>query len=356
MNVLHISRTMGQGGAEKVVYQLCKDNRGVNQIVASTGGKYEERLSNLGINHIVIPDIEKKNPLIILKTIFLLNKAIRKNDVDIIHSHHRMAAFYARMLQLLNRRLKHVYTAHNVFYGKKQLMRFALKKALIVACGKTVQENLVNEYEISEERITIIYNSIEQTSIKDIYIPEIENARTADNHVICSIGRISKQKGFDVFVKAIACCVKKGLHITGIIVGDGEDKSKIEELACNIGIKNSIVFLGYQEDVVSIIAKTDFVVLASRWEGFPLTPIETFFAGKTIIVSNIKNNLEIVDSGRNGLSFTVDDYEELAERIETLIDDKKLRRELEENARYDYKKKYDYQIFLCNYLAMYERV
>ena len=355
MNVLHISRTMGQGGAEKVVYQLCKDIKSVNQIVASTGGQYEDKLSSIGINHIIIPDLENKNPITIIRTLFLLNKAIHKNNIDIIHSHHRMAAFYARILQLLNRNIKHIYTAHNVFYGKKFLMRYALKKASIVACGKTVQENLVNEYNICEDRITIIFNSVEPTRITDIDIPEIENARRAGNHVICSIGRISEQKGIDIFVKAIECCVKNGLRITGIIVGDGEDKTKIEELAFNIGIRDSIFFLGYQEDVISIISKVDFVVLASRWEGFPLTPLEAFYVGKTIIVSNIKNNLEIVCSGRNGLSFNVDDYEELAEKIKFLVDDNSFRRELEKHARYDYETKYGYQSFLKKYLAVYEQ-
>lgn len=85
---------MGQGGAEKVVYQLCKDNKKATQFVASCGGKYVEELNKVGVKHIMIPDIDRKNPVLILKTIVILLRTIKKYKIDIVHSHHRMAAFY----------------------------------------------------------------------------------------------------------------------------------------------------------------------------------------------------------------------------------------------------------------------
>ena len=69
MNVLHISRTMGQGGAEKIVFQLCRDNNSVTQFVASCGGIYVSQLEKIGVKHFQIGDIDKKNPLLILRTL-----------------------------------------------------------------------------------------------------------------------------------------------------------------------------------------------------------------------------------------------------------------------------------------------
>ena len=356
VKVLHVSRTMGQGGAEKVVYQLCKDNKIANQMVVSCGGKYVKKLEQLGVQHFTIPDIEKKNPIVILKTFLIINKLIRDETIEIIHSHHRMAAFYARLLQLFNRDLKHVYTAHNVFYGKRKLMRFALNKATIVACGNTVKNNLINEYGIKEKCIKVIYNSIEPTKIKDISIPELSKRKQEGSCVVGSIGRISEQKGFDTFVKAIGLCAKNGIPVTGVIIGDGEDAIKIRKLTRELGIDREVIFLGYCDDVISTIAKMDFIVLASRWEGFPLTPIESFYVGKTIIVSDIENNLEIVEPGKNGLSFPVDDYEKLAEKITLLIEDNNTRKKLETCAKTTYFSKFDYHLFIEGYANIYEKM
>ena len=67
MKILHISRSMGQGGAQKIVYQLCMDNKDCEQIIISAGGYYVPELESSGIKHYVIPDIDKKNPLTIIK-------------------------------------------------------------------------------------------------------------------------------------------------------------------------------------------------------------------------------------------------------------------------------------------------
>ena len=80
MKILHISRTMGQGGAEKVVYQICKDANDIEMVVASTGGIYEEELSKIGVKHYFIPDINDKNPINLIKTFLKLKRIIKKEN------------------------------------------------------------------------------------------------------------------------------------------------------------------------------------------------------------------------------------------------------------------------------------
>ena len=60
------------------------------------------------------------------------NKIIKDEKIDVIHSHHRMAAFYSRVLGFFHKKLKRIYTAHNVFFNKKMLMRFSLKNSSIL--------------------------------------------------------------------------------------------------------------------------------------------------------------------------------------------------------------------------------
>lgn len=115
-NILHISRTMDIGGAERIVYQLATDLKDeFDQVhVASTGGLWEEKLAENGIQHHQILDVDSKNPSTVLAILSSLSKIIKDQQINIVHTHHRMAAFYIRLLQLRHPKLLHVYTAHNV--------------------------------------------------------------------------------------------------------------------------------------------------------------------------------------------------------------------------------------------------
>lgn len=356
MKVLHISRSMGQGGAEKIVFQLCTGIKEVSQCVASAGGAYVDELKEQKIPHYLIPDIDGKNPFIILKTIKTLWSIVKKEKVDIIHTHHRMAAFYARVLQFFNHRLKHVYTAHNVFYGKRLLLRFALQRAVVVAVGNGVKENLKTEYGINEKRIRVIYNAIDTSELTGNNNELIDSLKESGYYVIGSIGRLSRQKGIDVLIKAMRELNDEFNSIKLVIIGDGEDRNKLEKLAKRLGVTDKIIFLGYQSNVLDIISQLEFVVLPSRWEGLPLTPIETFSQGKTIIATNIPGNNEIIVNQKNGLLFKKDNVADLVKKIKLLILDNQLKRNLEDSAYESYKNNYNYSVFLNGYKNVYKAV
>lgn len=353
MNVLHISRTMGQGGAEKIVFQLCRDNNSVTQFVASCGGIYVSQLEKIGVKHFQIGDIDNKNPLLILRTLITLNAIIKKNSIDIMHTHHRMAAFYARLIQILNPKLMHVYTAHNIFYGRAMLMRFALKKAQIVAVGDGVRDNLSAEYGISDEKIHVIYNAIDTKHAGQETNPIVQKLNDKGQFVIGSIGRLSEQKGMDIFVKAVAKAHTAIPKLRAVIIGDGELKHKIEDCIRDLNMQDIVFMLGYQANVLEIIGQLQFVVLASRWEGLPLTPIETFSQGKTIIATDISGNNEVISHNRTGLLFRLDDAGELADKIELLYKNMELKERLECNAKNEFAGKYDYGKFIERYAGIY---
>lgn len=352
MNILHISRTMGQGGAEKIVYQLCKDNKKDHLIVASTGGVYVGKLMECGVQNKYIPDIDNKSPYEMIKTFFLLNSIVHKEKIDIIHTHHRMAAFYVRMLQVFNKKIKHVYTAHNVFYGRRWLLRFALQKANIIAVGNGVKDNLHNEYGVPRNKIRIIYNAVDTEYDKSYKNPTLQDLKQRKKIVVGSIGRLCEQKGMDILLKATALIKDELPEVSIVIVGDGELKKELLGLAHALEIEDIAYFLGYQSNVLALINEMDFVVLSSRWEGLPLTPIEVFSQSKTIIATNIPGNNEIV-TVENGILFKKDFVEELAEKIKILCNDADLRHKLESNAYNSYSEKYSYTTFLDAYNRIY---
>lgn len=119
MRILMFPRTMAVGGTEKVVLQLCEHLVGkVGYLgVISCGGAYTEELRRLGVPHYQIPDITSKNPSVASGVVQTLRLVSSDNGVNVIHCHHRMAAFYSHFVS--DKTLCAVATAHNVLSETK---------------------------------------------------------------------------------------------------------------------------------------------------------------------------------------------------------------------------------------------
>ena len=348
-NILHISRTMDIGGAERIVYQLSSDLKDEfdSVHVASTGGLWESELAAKGIQHHKILDIDSKNPLTVLKLLTSIRQIIKKNDISIVHTHHRMAAFYIRLLQIHNPELIHVYTAHNVFKDKLPLYKFALGKAHVIAVGEAVNENLKQDVGIKDT--TVIYNGVLMKESQDI-VAEI--SKTPGVKIGC-IARLSEQKGLPYLVEAMKLVTNPNVSL--FIVGDGELKNDLINQTNKLALEKRIHFLGYRSDVVECINSFDFLVSSSLYEGLALSIIETFLNGKTIVATDIPGVNEIVNE-TNGLLVPVKNPNAMAQAIDKLAGEVKFREKLAMKARLDYESKYSYFSFINNYRQFYMKL
>ena len=357
LNILHISRTMDQGGAEKIVMQLVQEGCGQADFVcvASTGGCHVSRLEQMGAKHVEIPDLDGKQPAKMLQTYHILKRIVKNEKIQVVHAHHRMAAFYAWLLKLRFPGLRLIYTAHNVFYNRRFLTRLSLGPSAIVAVGNNVKDNLIKVFGIRPERISVICNAIDREENREDGGNELLAEFGREGKILIgTIGRLTRQKGIDVFLNAMARVVKEIPDAMGIIVGDGEDRELLQKQAEELSLQEHICFLGYQEHVIELIRQMDFVVMSSRWEGFPLTPIEVFAASKTLAASDIGGINEIVKQEYNGLLVPAEDAEAFAEAIRRLIRDVGLRRKLELGAWECYEMYYGFEAFRDGYRRQYE--
>ncbi len=352
-NVLLFTRTMGLGGTENVVLQLCEILKPQvrNIVVCSCGGVNEKKLDEMGIKHYTVPDITIKNPITVIKIVTELKKIIRQEKITAIHSHHRMAAFYARVA--VNSNIIQIVNAHNTFYDKKMLTKMAYKKANIVAVGEQVKKNLVEYFGISADKVAVIHNAIKPFEGPVVLDAELEKARQQGYTLVGNIGRLSEQKGMEYFIKAAALVYKENPNIRFYIVGDGEDAEKLKALADSLLPDGILTFMGYRSDIQNVMSQMDFIVLSSLWEGLPLTPIEAFSVGKTVIATNVDGTPEIVKDGENGLLIESKDVEKLSENIIRLANNQEELQYLSKNAKIFYEKKYSFEQLSGNYLRFY---
>ena len=348
-NILHISRTMDIGGAERIVYQLSSDLKDEfgSVHVASTGGLWESELAAQGIQHHKILDIDSKNPLTVIKILYSIGQIIKNNEITIVHTHHRMAAFYIRLLKLFNSRLTHVYTAHNVFKDKLPLYRFALKNAKSVAVGEAVNKNLKEDVVITDSRV--IYNGVVLKETDD----QVDEIISYNGIKLGCIARLSEQKGLTYLLDAMSLLTIKGIRL--FIVGDGELRNELENKVKELDLQNSVTFLGYRKDIVECINSFDFCVLPSVFEGFGLVAIEAFMNSKTLVATDIPGLNEVV-TNKNGILVPAKDPTALASAIDKLAMDATLRQELASQAKKDYENKFSYPSFLENYRELYREL
>lgn len=353
-NILILVKTMHVGGTEKVVLQLCEilKNRVGRIVVCSSGGVYVRELNKMRIRHYEIPDFCNEDLIKMLRTLKSLSRIIQDENITIIHSHHRKAAFYAEIAS--GKCVLKIADAHNTFHDKKHLTRFSYRHTRLIAVGEKVKKNLTDYFGIPEKRVEVIQNAVKPFAGKIEPIKELAQARETHNVLIGNIGRLSKQKGIPYFIEAAGIVNKTHPEARFYIIGEGEDREQLERQVCEKKLEGVVTFLGYRDDIQNTIAQLDFIVLCSLWEGLPLTPIEAYSVGRTVIGTAVDGTVEIIRDGVEGFLVAPEDSESIAEKIIYLIVHPEIRKQMENEARKRYEEAFSFDKLKDSYLRYYD--
>lgn len=171
----------------------------------------------------------------------------------------------------------------------------------IITVSQGIRDELINTFRLSEKRITWIPNFFYPDRIQEMAnesIPaKFEFLFKDDRPVFISIGRLSIQKNYAGFVR-LAASYKKITKTKWVILGDGELLEPLVAMSEQLGLRVysylnpttalpcDIYFLGYHENPFSFIAKSDWFILSSGWEGFPMVLGEAMACGTPIIATD----------------------------------------------------------------------
>jgi len=150
---------------------------------------------------------------------------------------------------------------------------------------------------------------------------------------ILGVGRLHRQKGFDLLIRAYAKIRRAASNKWRLrIIGDGPEKPALMELAKSLHVGHSVEFLG-QRQVYSFMRSCGMFVLPSRYEGFPNVLLEAMSCCTPVISSNCKSGpSEIITNGRDGLLVPTGDVRILSDTMRSLMMSRRLRDELGNNA------------------------
>lgn len=189
----------------------------------------------------------------------------------------------------------------------------------------------------------LIQNNIDITKIKYLpnFLDESEMKKDFDpkdnlekEKYILSFGRLSAEKGLGVLIRAMSEI--KNSEVTLRIAGEGDELENIKKLSESLGLKNRIKFLGYKskEEIKKLIENSSFVIVPSIWyENAPYSILEAFLNNKAVIGSLAGGIGELVIDGKSGLTFEIGNHQELAKRIDELLENPDSARKMGENGR-----------------------
>lgn len=263
-----------------------------------------------------------------------------------------MAAFYAELVA--PKSAVKVANAHNTFTDKKKLTQLAYRNTKVVAVGEMVKKNLTEYFEIPKEQVCVIHNAVKPFDGKIVPVEMLYKEHAKENVLIGNIGRLSEQKGMTYFIEAAEITTRTHPEARFIIVGDGEEREQLHAKIEKRKLQNKILFLGYRNDIQNVMSQLDFVVLSSLWEGLPLTPIEAYSVGKTVIGTAVDGTPEIIRDGVDGYLVEPRNPMQLAEKINELIENPEMRESMGIQAMKRYQDEFSFEKLSERYIAFYE--
>jgi glycosyltransferase involved in cell wall biosynthesis len=146
---------------------------------------------------------------------------------------------------------------------------------------------------------------------------------------IVAVGRLTRQKGFDLLLEAFAEVAAEAPHASLTIFGEGPEREALMAQARELAIDTRVTFGGLTETPGAWLAGTDIFILSSRYEGFPNVLVEALAGGVATIAFNCPwGPSDILNDGKDGLLVEPENVEALASAIRRLINDADLRARL----------------------------
>ena len=182
-----------------------------------------------------------------------------------------------------------------------------------------------------------------------------------DKFFVLDISRITEYKGQHILIQAIPEIVKEEREVRFVFVGPVFDEryyARLRQLVKELNIEKFVVFTGSLDstDVVGAYFDCDLHILPVYFLNFPDTVIEAWAARKPVIVSNRVDPPWIVEEGKDGYFFNIENREELVEKTLTLLHDKELREQMGEAGRKKVEGKFTFDIIADEVEATYNKV
>jgi glycosyltransferase involved in cell wall biosynthesis len=334
--ILFVLTLSAWGGAPQVVYDIMKslDKSKFSLAVACGMGDGWERMHECGARVFPLRSLRRGiSPVRDLKTLLELYHLIRRGHYDIVHCHSSKAGLLGRVAARLAGVKTIYFTAHGWgFYNRQEygwaqwVMRACERIGArcsdkIICVSQSAREDAMRWGIAGPNKLVVVPNGIDLASRAERRQVRRRLGISDDAVVLGMVARLAYPKDPLMFLHAAKKICASFKHVTFVLAGGGPLADRCVQYVKENRLGDRVLLLGETPpaDVRDFLLGFDAFVLASKFEGLPLTIIEAMFAGLPVIASNVGGVGELVRDGRNGLLFDSDDEDELTAKIQHLI-------------------------------------
>ncbi|HSV08809.1 MAG TPA: glycosyltransferase family 4 protein [Candidatus Binatus sp.] len=235
------------------------------------------------------------------------------------------------------------------FTSRPRALRTALRRAArVVACARSLATSARALAPQLASRLVVIPNGVD---------PDAFAAAPPRHHprpYVAAVGRLVRQKGFDVLLEAFARIALRHAPVDLLIAGDGPERAALLATRDRLGLAERVQLLGTldRDGVAALYGGALFAVCPSRWEGLPVACLEAMASGRTLVASAVDGIPDAVLPGETGILVPAEDATALADAMATLLPDVALRERLGRRAQAVARERFAWSIVASGYLAV----
>lgn len=354
------------GGAELLAKQLalaCQDQFRPVFVCLDAIGSLGSELIDKGF----IVEVVYRQPGFDYKCAGRIARLLDAHHVKLVHAHQYAPFFYTSIARLFKWSCPILFTEHGRDYpdyrrpkrvwANRLLLR---RRDRVIAVGEHVREALVDNEGISISRVEVIHNGVDVQRFNPAR-PNRLSVRAGlglcetDIGVI-QVARLNRLKDYETAIRTMQIVCRGASNVRYFIVGEGEERTKIEAMVRDVNLENQIRMLGLREDVAQLLEGMDIFLLTSVSEGIPLTVIEAMSAQLPCVATRVGGIPEVVHDGTTGVLSAPGDCDELSEAILKLIQSPSVRQRMGECGRRRALELFHSDRMLAQYRALYAQL
>ncbi|GAA0768052.1 glycosyltransferase [Clostridium subterminale] len=316
--IIFLTQNLDGGGAERVlvdtVNNLDASKYDITIMTVQNKGIYREQLnSNIKyrtLNPFKNVFIEKIWNKLIWKYFYkMIHKIFINNKYDIEIAY--LEGVSTKIIsQSKNRKSKKLAWVHidlyNFFYTEKIFRNIQCQKECyskfdnIICVSNGVKENFIKRFDI-EKNVSVLYNVLDNNAICLKAEEDINYSNFENDFIICTIGRLTKQKAYDRLLRVHNKLINEGLNYKLWIIGEGEDREKLEEYIEENNLSNTVKLYGFQKNPYKYLGKSNIFVCSSIAEGFSTVATEAVILGIPVVTTDCAGMRELLEDNLYGI-------------------------------------------------------
>jgi len=348
MRILHLIDTLSLGGAQtilKAIFDTQKSNQDIFLYAL------RKRDIHIAIDHpnIFVNESTAKYSFAPIKEI---KAFIEKHNIEVLHCHLFRSEVFGYILKKRHfPNIKLIFHEHGQIVGSDNnskvedsiyvnFKKISHSKAdLLIAVSNAMRSHLIERANTPSDKVKVLYNFVDLQRFDPIKMAthkghfRQKQGIHDDTFVVGFAGRIIKRKGWREFIETAKIIVQKHKDVKFLMAGNGQDKEALIEAIEKANLHKSVIYVGYVKNMLEYYASLDCFMMPSHFEGLPMSQLEVMSLGVPLLTTDGPGMDEIPQDNIDALYMEMKNPEDMAKKVERLMEQPNLRTELSSNAQ-----------------------